>query len=214
MTDEPSGFIDLIAYEQSPDGSPPPVRALTDSRLAALCANAAYRAFLSYQAQFHMITRRAADRFLRCDWPAAYVDAAERLGLYGRVLHELVTAIHSLMGKRLEQKPIWAATKAVYSSLITDCNEWEIAESFFNSLTRRVFATVGVDQQVEFVDSDFDAPPADLLNTVHRVYRGAELRILLSAMLTERAFPENVTPTCLQLARQPPPVWRLSWAAR
>jgi isocitrate dehydrogenase kinase/phosphatase len=60
--------------------------------LAALCANAAYRAFLSYQAEFHKITRRAADRFLRCDWLSAYADAAERLGLYGRVLDGLVVA--------------------------------------------------------------------------------------------------------------------------
>ena len=35
-----------------------------------------------------------------------------------------------------------------------------MAESFFNSLTRRVFATEGVDQAIEFVDTDFDAPPS------------------------------------------------------
>jgi isocitrate dehydrogenase kinase/phosphatase len=175
--------------DQATSGCPAPVKALTDSRLAALCANAAYRAFLSYQAEFHIITRRAADRFLSCDWPDAYADAAERLSLYGRVLDALVVAINGLMGKRIEEKPIWAATKAVYSSLITNCNAWEIAESFFNSLTRRVFATVGVDQQVEFVDSDFDAPPTDLPSTVQRGYQGAELRALLSAILTELGFP-------------------------
>src|SRR5262249_24772677 len=131
----------------------------------------------------------AADRCSRRDWPGAYGDAAERLGLYGRVLDALVVAIHGLMGKRLEEKPIWAATKAVYSSLITHCNEWEIAESFFNSLTRRLFATVGVNQEVEFVDSDFDAPPTDLPSTVQRGYEGAELPALLSAILTELGFP-------------------------
>ena len=103
---------------------------LTDSRLAALCANAVYRAFLSYRAEFHVITRRASDRFLRRDWTGAYSDAAERLGLYSQVLDGLVATIRGLMRSRLEEKPIWAATKAVYSSLITNCNEWEIAESF------------------------------------------------------------------------------------
>jgi isocitrate dehydrogenase kinase/phosphatase len=189
--------IESASQVQSPDGIgakaaseyPPPVKALTDSRLAALCANAAYRAFLSYQAEFHAITGRAVNRFLRRDWSGAYADAAERLGLYGRVLNELVVAVHGLMGNRLEKKPIWAAIKAVYSSLITHCNEWEIAESFFNSLTRRVFATVGVNQQVEFVDSDFDAPPTDSPSTVQRVYKGAELPALLSAILTELGFP-------------------------
>ena len=168
---------------------PPRGKALTDSRLAALCADAAWLAFLRYRADFHMITGRAADRFLRCDWVGAYADAAERLGLYGRVLDELVATIHRLMGDRLEEKPLWAASKAVYSSLITRCNDAEIAESFFNSLTRRVFATVGVNQQVEFVDSDFDAPPTASSGTVQRSYHGAELPALLAAILTELGFP-------------------------
>jgi isocitrate dehydrogenase kinase/phosphatase len=170
---------------------PAPVKALTDSRLAALCANVAYQALLSYQAEFHLITRRAANRFLRCDWLGASADAAERLGLYGRVLDQLVAAIHQLMGDRLEEKPLWVGSKAVYSSLITDCNEWEIAESFFNSLTRRVFCTVGVNQQVEFVDSDFDAPPTALPGTVQHCYQGAELPALLGAILTESGFPSD-----------------------
>jgi isocitrate dehydrogenase kinase/phosphatase len=193
---KPNNFINLIAYEQSPDaigdkaasGCPAPVKALTDSRLATLCASAAYRALLAYLAEFHIVTRRGADRFLHCNWPGAYADAAERLGLYGRVLDELVVAIRDLMGSRLEEKPIWAATKAVHSSLITHCNEWEVAESFFNSLTRRVFATAGVNQQIEFVDSDFDAPATDSSGTVHRSYQGAELAALLAAILTAIGF--------------------------
>ena len=62
------------------------------------------------------------------------------------------------MGERFEERPIWRATKAVYSSLIAQSIRWEIAESFFNSLTRRVFATEGVDPAIEFVDTDFDPP--------------------------------------------------------
>ena len=162
---------------------------LTDSRLAALCATAAYRAFLRYRAEFHTITRRAADRFLRRDWPGAYSDAAERLGLYSQVLDELVAAIHGLMGNRLEEKTVWVAIKAVYSSLITFCDDWEIAESFFNSLTRRVFTTVGVNQQIEFVDSDFDAPPTGSSGTGQRVYQGGAPPVLLGAILTDLGFP-------------------------
>ena len=167
----------------------PKTARLTDSRLAALCANAVYRAFLSYQTEFHIITRRAADRFLRRDWLGAYSDAAERLGLYGQVLDELVVTIRGLMGDRLEEKPVWAATKAVYSSLIALCDEWEIAESFFNSLTRRVFTTVGVNQQIEFVDSDFDAPPTASSAGVQRSYHGDKPPGLITAILTELGFP-------------------------
>jgi len=162
---------------------------LTDSRLATVCAHAVYRAFLSYQTEFHNITRRAADRFFHRDWVGAYSDAAERLGLYGQALHELVATIRELMGDRIEEKPVWAATKAVYSSLIALCDEWEIAESFFNSLTRRVFTTVGVNQQIEFVDSDFDAPPTASSSGVQCSYHGHKLPDLLTAILTELDFP-------------------------
>ena len=133
--------------------------ALTDSRLAALCAEEARNAFRDYVARFDEITQRARDRFLARDWHGSYNDAAERLHLYSRVLDGLTNRVESLLGARLRERSVWQATKAVYSSLIAQSIRWEIGESFFNSLTRRVFATEGVDQAIEFVDTDFDAPP-------------------------------------------------------
>jgi isocitrate dehydrogenase kinase/phosphatase len=80
---------------------------------------------------------------------------------------------------------VWAAIKAVYSSLIAASSEWEIAESFFNSLTRRVFATEGVDQSIEFVDTDFDAPPTSSPTDVRRLYSDQNLPELLRQMATD-----------------------------
>jgi isocitrate dehydrogenase kinase/phosphatase len=82
-----------------------------------------YCAFLSFHAQFRAVTRRARDRFLSRDWVGANADAGERLGLYGRVLDSLVEEVGHLMSYRLQERPLWAACKAVYSSLITDCQE-------------------------------------------------------------------------------------------
>src|SRR4051812_2144575 len=111
---------------------------LTDSRLAALCAQTAREAFLAYQEWFHEITRRARDRFLARAWMESYADATARLKLYSAVLDDLTRQIRDLIGERLSDRSVWAAIKAVYSSLIAASSEWEIAESFFNSLTRRV----------------------------------------------------------------------------
>src|SRR5437879_3732183 len=77
------------------------------------------------------------------------------------------------------------ATKAVYSSLIAQSIRWEIGESFFNSLTRRVFATEGVDQAIEFVDTDFDAPPTEHDAELCRASTGAALPDLISSALTD-----------------------------
>jgi len=159
---------------------------LTDSRLAALCAHAVETAFRDYETRFHEITQRARERFLERDWAGSYADAAARLHLYTQVLDRLTAHIRELTGTRLRERAIWAAIKAVYSALILNSPAWEVAESFFNSLTRRVFATEGVDQAIEFVDTDFDSPPSasgqDLC-----VYCGAALDELLTKALTDRA---------------------------
>ncbi len=159
--------------------------ALTDSRLAALCAEEARNAFRDYMARFDEITQRARDRFLARDWHGSYDDAAERLHLYSRVLDGLTNRVESLLGARLRERSVWQATKAVYSSLIAQSIRWEIGESFFNSLTRRVFATEGVDQAIEFVDTDFDAPPTEHDAELCRAFTGAALPDLISSALTD-----------------------------
>src|SRR5205807_9414397 len=75
----------------------------------------------------------------------------------------------------------------VYSSLIAQSSRREIAESFFNSLTRRVFATEGVDQAIEFVDTDFDEAPTTGLEKARRIYRSGSISELLHAALTDPA---------------------------
>ena len=159
--------------------------ALTDSRLAALCAEAARHAFLTYIDRFAEITRRARARFLAHDVKGSYADSAERLHLYGNVLAGLTVQISELMGPRLRDRSVWTAIKAVYSSLVAQSHAWEVGESFFNSLTRRVFATEGVEQTIEFVDSDFDVPPTTSFPEVSRIYSGAGIPQLIAAALTD-----------------------------
>jgi len=158
---------------------------LTDSRLAALCAETVERAFADYDKQFRAITLRARERFLGRDWAGSFADAAERLHLYTLQMEKLTTQIRQIMGPRVSERGIWAGMKAVYSSLIATSTKWEIAESFFNSLTRRIFATEGVDQSIEFVDTDFDEAPTTMPSDTHRVYSGGSIHELLIASLTD-----------------------------
>ena len=99
----------------------------------------------------------------------------------------LTSRVEELMGPRLKERSVWMAMKAVYSAHIAQSVRWEIAESFFNSLTRRVFTTEGVDQSIEFVDTDFDAPPTGANSQGRRRYHGEDLRTLLFAVLNETA---------------------------
>lgn len=172
-----------------------------------MCAEAARDAFLEYETHFDEITRRARERFLARDWHGSFDDARERLRLYSLIVGSVTNRVRELMGSRLCERSVWSATKAVYSALIAQSQRWEIAESFFNSLTRRVFTTEGVNQAIEFVDTDFDAAAGDIAE-ITRKYSGAPMRELMLKSLTDETaggFPierwDNLQPA-VEIAAQ------------
>ncbi len=171
-----------------PSNAPTP--RLTDSRLANVAARQIYDGFERYGRRFREITCQAQKRFEAKDWHGQRADALARLNLYRQVVDGVVVTVRDLLGERLNRKMVWASMKAVYSGLIADRADWELAETFFNSITRRIFSTVGVDPQIEFVDPDFERPSLtdpqtlytsyyteDLDQTVQQILHGCRLSV-------------------------------------
>lgn len=98
-------------------------------------------------------------------------DARERLDLYSQTSTQVAADIGALLGSRTLDKGMWAAMKAVYSGFIAERNDWELAETFFNSVTRKTFTTVGVDPHIEYVDTDFDTPPTQARRPLYQSHR-------------------------------------------
>ncbi len=162
---------------------------LSISRLANLGAEVIFSAFETYRERFGAITCRGQSRFEERDWLAMRGDAAERLDLYREVVDATLAELHTLSVPRIGHKLLWASMKAVYSGLIARCHQWELAETFFNSITRRIFATVGVDSEIEFVDSDFEGPPTPTGPPIVRVYgTPGSLPGLVTAILDDAPF--------------------------
>lgn len=162
------------------------VAELSDSRLANLGARAILDGFDGYQRRFRIITRRARVRFEQRDWVGMQADSVERLRSYAEAVGPVVEEVVSLLGERHREQVIWGQMKAVFSGLITARDDWDLAETFFNSITRRVFSTVGVDPHIEFVATDFDQPPTAPTGTVLRSYaRFSDLDTLVETLLAE-----------------------------
>ncbi|MBX7167553.1 MAG: bifunctional isocitrate dehydrogenase kinase/phosphatase [Pirellulales bacterium] len=163
---------------------------VTTSRLANVIARAIRRAFDLYQHEFGEITRRARQRFVDRDWHGMQADSAERLDVYEAEVAHIGQRVIELLEDRVHDRMVWGSIKAVFSSLIADRDDWEIAETFYNSVTRRIFTTVGVDNEIEFVHTDFDSPPHLASQPVYRTYgRGESVQKLLQAILTEYELP-------------------------
>lgn len=119
--------------------------------LATAGATAIRITYESYRRRFREITARARRRFERRDWLAGQGDAAERLELYPLVVRGAVGELKVQLGPLLKDPSIWRQMKALYADSIASYPGVEIAETFFNSVSRRLFATVGVDPDIEFV---------------------------------------------------------------
>jgi len=83
-------------------------------------------------------------------------DASERLSVYREIVDHLEQDLRDRLGDRVEQKGLWTQLHEAYASVVAGRTDGELAETFFNSVTRRIFDTVGVDPDIEFVTTDLD----------------------------------------------------------
>lgn len=157
--------------------------------LAERGANAIHAAFLTYRVEFNAITCRAQVRFEHRDWHGMQDDALERLELYKKIIDHIVAEMQTVLGTEVKSKAVWVAMKACFSRCIAGYGDFEIAETFFNSVTRRIFATVGVDPNMEYVDSDFNAPPARSSQPVYHTFAlQADTTALITTILAAYPF--------------------------
>lgn len=120
--------------------------------LAHQAAAAIHAAFLDYQSRFAGITRRARQRFENREWHQAQEDAVQRLTLYRDVLNDTVAALGGLLENNARNAFVWREIKAVHARLSQGRLDSELSGTFFNSITRRIFTTVGVDPNIEYLD--------------------------------------------------------------
>src|SRR5207248_6084311 len=124
--------------------------------LAEECARHTVEAFARYNAEFRAITRRAPLRFDSRDLRASQQDAIERIGLYDRFVNQTVAELRERLGSRSLERALWRRIRGAVAPRITEQADPEFTTTFFSSISRRVFGTVGVAPDVEFVATDLD----------------------------------------------------------
>ncbi|MCI0668814.1 MAG: bifunctional isocitrate dehydrogenase kinase/phosphatase, partial [Methylococcaceae bacterium] len=145
--------------------------------------------FSAYNAEFRAVTRKARRRFESRDWKGSQRDAVERIELYDTAVKRTRVEIKRRLGHLCKNKTLWAKTKASYANLIAKYPDSEFYKTFFSSITRGIFDTVGVDRDVEFLAVDFEPAPltAEPPNAETYVYRDSH-RDLFRQILMDFAF--------------------------
>lgn len=129
------------------------------------CATQIVEAFARYNAEFRAITRRAPLRFDSRDSRGSQHDAVERIELYDRFVNQTVAELKQVLGEQARDRALWKHIHDAFAALIVALADPEFTKTFFSSISRRLFGTVGVAPDIEFVATDLD-PLANLHTTV------------------------------------------------
>ena len=126
---------------------------------ASLGAEIILRGFEQYHDGFRAVTRRVKRRFERRDWTGIRSDTVDRLNLHPRSIRRTYRKLRQQLSLRLADRALWVALKDAYTSEILGRGDFEVAQTYYNSLVRRFFPHLGVDPEVDFVASDFPPLP-------------------------------------------------------
>jgi isocitrate dehydrogenase kinase/phosphatase len=161
-----------------------------ESALYAMrCAQMVVEAFLTYNANFKEVTRRAQHSFAARDWSRSHADAVERIELYERSIQSIVTQLELALGRNVREQALWSEVKRHFSNLIGGLPDSEFCKTYFSSVSRRLFGTVGVTPDIEFVATDLDPlAPAKPASVVHRFPIDGELKHTVRDMLASRSL--------------------------
>ena len=146
-------------------------------------------AFLRYNADFREMTQRAARCFEERDWQQGRTNAVARIELYDKAVSRALGELGSTVEASESGKDFWIAVKDRYTELILEYPDNAFFKTFFSSISRRLFNTVGVDPRVEFIAADviLDEKPLDEKDVRTYPNRGA-LRFVVDQVLSDFSF--------------------------
>jgi isocitrate dehydrogenase kinase/phosphatase len=149
--------------------------------------------FRLYNEEFGRITRRAALNFLAEDWHTAQLDAVARIELYEERVARCVSAIASKLQSKRIDVALWIDIKRAYELLVARRPDSDFYRTFFNSVTRDLFGTVGVNPEVEFCATSVGRASGSVPIRVYRV--GGSLPTAVREILTDLPFGAAIEDT-------------------
>ena len=133
----------------------------------ARCSRLIYEGFERYNRQFRRITDRARRRFEERDWKGQIQDIGERVELYDKWCLKIQLQLRRELKGAIDRRERWRRVRDHYGSRIENVPDAGFMKTFFNSISRRTFGTVGTDGVLEFVQP---APDEGLESLAMRRY--------------------------------------------
>ncbi len=155
------------------------------SRLARTILNG----FTAYFAEFENITLSARTRFENAEWRAAQEASMRRIDIYKVKVLETIDVVEYIAAERLHDLIFWAETRDIYAQLVRGMTNFEIAETYYNSIFNAVFTHRWIRDDYAFVFSpQGDMPPVDVRRVLNTYRTRGDIQQAVEAMLREYAM--------------------------
>ncbi|WP_373496108.1 bifunctional isocitrate dehydrogenase kinase/phosphatase [Aquiflexum sp.] len=113
--------------------------------------------FESYFKNFKELTGFAPQYFKNRDWTGMQLNHRKRLRLYKDQVRSTREKICDYLGKTVAEFDFWHESKSKYSEVISNRKDKELAETFFNSIIRKTYPGLAINDSLMFVHEGYDA---------------------------------------------------------
>ena len=145
--------------------------------------------FESYFADFQNITLAAKPRFENADWQAVHAASRQRIDLYKLKLSQVYEFVELIAGAQLHDFGFWKEARRHYARLIEGHHNFEVAETFFNSIFCSTFDHRQIRNEYAFVfSSQGDMPPLREQQIFRNYRAGHGLEQMVAELLDDFAL--------------------------
>jgi isocitrate dehydrogenase kinase/phosphatase len=156
-----------------------------------LAGKAIHEAFVKYDENFIRMTRRAKRRFETRDWRGSQRDLAERIELYTKAVDRTIAGLCRELPGLPDDRALWQDVRRGFGDRVSGIPDGAFCKTFFNSIARRIYKTIGADPETEFVDIRFNYLDAQRHKINYRSYLNwGSVETIVEELLAE--FPFDV----------------------
>ncbi|PPC77363.1 bifunctional isocitrate dehydrogenase kinase/phosphatase [Pokkaliibacter plantistimulans] len=153
-------------------------------------AHIVLQGFDRYRSKFRKITSGARARFENADWYAAQKAAADRINLYDLAVSDVVDLIQCSVSSSILKPDNWPMVKQCYIQQIMGRTDYELAETFFNSIYCRLFKHQVMEHEGMFIHTSLPGVKSKTGIPITNIYAlgGEGLVGLLDEILDDHIF--------------------------
>ena len=154
-----------------------------------LVAKEVLKHFVIYREMFKNITDKAQSRFEQQQWTEIQEAAVARIDLYEKQSQVAADELLCILGETVAEKSLWCEAKRCYIGLLHQRDDFELAETFYNSIYCKVFRHKQLTNEHMFIHTSMPGREISSGVSIYRTYRMQDgLVALIKNMLVDYSF--------------------------